>query len=443
MIPHAIDFLPPAPKVSKPNGAHSARLSDPAADSDVTPTEFSMALAQLSEQPNASAPRTQPERTVTEKDHSAKNQGLRAHAEQDRANTAKNQRLITTDWTVQPSVPSNWTRFTMKGASTLHQDQLNSRLPGQNRELSFAPTDGPKTDHQRVPMPADSLAPRFSVQLAAPKSDASPQRSEAHKKISRQIGQTKTIAPKKQMVLDSKVQQSLHPKGQTRAQSAAYLPHTTTIESASPQHTIKVATNGAMTAINSEHAEGFASVLSASALQPAGTGIPTLTAGHLMSAEASTPGMVSHLDLPIQHPHWPKHLGQSLMRIATHDATGQTSAQIRLDPPHLGPLQVSLHIQEGQINAQFFSPHAFVRQSVEQALPQLFEQFNQAGLELGNTFVGEEKHPSNEDLFGEQETQRSATGSLSHEDTQTNHDSHNLQSRQHYSHPQSIINTFA
>src|SRR5690625_7664104 len=103
-----------------------------------------------------------------------------------------------------------------------------------------------------------------------------------------------------------------------------------------------------MTAINSEHAEGFASVLSASALQPAGTGIPTLTAGHLMSAEASTPGMVSHLDLPIQHPHWPKHLGQSLMRIATHDATGHNCAQLRLDPPHLGHLHVSLHIPSSE-----------------------------------------------------------------------------------------------
>src|SRR5690625_7669997 len=107
-------------------------------------------------------------------------------------------------------------------------------------------------------MPSVSLDTRFIEQRATPKSYASHQRSEAHKKISRQIGQTKTIAPKKQMVLDSKVQQSLHPKGQTRAQSAAYLPHTTTIESASPQHTIKAANNGAMTAINSEHASSEA-----------------------------------------------------------------------------------------------------------------------------------------------------------------------------------------
>lgn len=131
----------------------------------------------------------------------------------------------------------------------------------------------------------------------------------------------------------------------------------------------------------------------AASLAPVTTGTSN---SQTLGAAQPMPMAENAFELDLQNAQWAKQLGKNLLRIAPQGATGQSIAQIRLDPPHLGPLQVSLHIQEGQISAQFFSPHAFVRQSIEQALPQLFEQFNQAGLELGHTFVGEEQseqHP--------------------------------------------------
>lgn len=105
----------------------------------------------------------------------------------------------------------------------------------------------------------------------------------------------------------------------------------------------------------------------------------------------STPQMQAELPVPLNHPQWPARLGQSLIQFSQQADTGTHSAQLRLDPPHLGPLQITLYIDEGLINAQFYSPHVQVRQSIELALPQLLEQFNQAGLSLGQTHVGSEQ----------------------------------------------------
>ena len=113
-----------------------------------------------------------------------------------------------------------------------------------------------------------------------------------------------------------------------------------------------------------------------------------------LAPSMSTPQMQAELPVALNHPQWPARLGQSLIQFSQQADTGTHSAQLRLDPPHLGPLQITLHIDEGLVNAQFYSPHVQVRQSIELALPQLLEQFNQAGLSLGQTHVGSEQQSS-------------------------------------------------
>lgn len=130
----------------------------------------------------------------------------------------------------------------------------------------------------------------------------------------------------------------------------------------------------------------FAALHVNQALQPLGSGAFTAT--------LPSPAAQGEFNVPLQHPQWGKQLGQNILRIAQQHGTGTQTAQLRLDPPHLGPLHITLHINESQVSAQFFSPHAQVRHSVEQALPQLFEQFNQAGIELGQTHVGSEQQPT-------------------------------------------------
>src|SRR3546814_884422 len=66
------------------------------------------------------------------------------------------------------------------------------------------------------------------------------------------------------------------------------------------------------------------------------------------------------------------------------------TAELRLDPPELGPLRISINLSDNVAHAVFVSPHAAVRQTVENALPQLQQLLAQAGISLGQTSVSDQ-----------------------------------------------------
>jgi len=104
---------------------------------------------------------------------------------------------------------------------------------------------------------------------------------------------------------------------------------------------------------------------------------------------------------PLASPHWGRELGQRLVTLTRH-ADGDThSAELRLDPPELGPLRVTLTLSEGMAQAAFVSPHAHVRHSIEAALEQLQATLAQSGIELGHTSVSDQ-HEQNTDAFSPQ-----------------------------------------
>ncbi len=84
-------------------------------------------------------------------------------------------------------------------------------------------------------------------------------------------------------------------------------------------------------------------------------------------------------------PDWGQAMNQQVLLAAQGQ---QQFATLHLNPPQLGPLEVHLQMHDGQIQAQFVSAHAVVRQAVEAALPQLRDVFAGAGLSLGQTSVG-------------------------------------------------------
>jgi len=63
------------------------------------------------------------------------------------------------------------------------------------------------------------------------------------------------------------------------------------------------------------------------------------------------------------------------------------SAQLTLNPEHLGPIQVTLDMKHDQATAVFVTSHEAVRQAIEASLPQLRDMFTQAGLNLGHAQV--------------------------------------------------------
>lgn len=99
-------------------------------------------------------------------------------------------------------------------------------------------------------------------------------------------------------------------------------------------------------------------------------------------AEAPTPPGVA---TPVTSPAWGKDFGDSVVWMSRHNLQ---TAQLNLNPPQMGPVQITLNISGDQATAVFASPHAEVRQAIQDALPQLREMLAGSGINLGQANVG-------------------------------------------------------
>ncbi|MGE5384941.1 MAG: flagellar hook-length control protein FliK [Betaproteobacteria bacterium] len=88
---------------------------------------------------------------------------------------------------------------------------------------------------------------------------------------------------------------------------------------------------------------------------------------------------------PLGDSRWSQDFGEKLVWMANSD---RQSAQININPPQLGPVQITLDIKGGEATAYFASPHGEVRQAIESALPHLREMLAGAGIDLGQANVG-------------------------------------------------------
>lgn len=140
--------------------------------------------------------------------------------------------------------------------------------------------------------------------------------------------------------------------------------------------------------------------------------LPALDAS-LLAQLSATPGtlpanspaalpsaMTLAIATPVQSPEWGAAMGRQMITLAQQAQGSIQSADIRLDPPELGPLRITLQMQDGMAHAMITSPHAQVRQALEQSLQQLQQQFAENGLTLGQADVGDQ-HASHE-AFREQ-----------------------------------------
>lgn len=124
---------------------------------------------------------------------------------------------------------------------------------------------------------------------------------------------------------------------------------------------------------------------------------------------AVAPVLQTSIATPVHSPDWSAALGRQFISLA-QQAQGQIqSADIRLDPPELGPLRITLQIQDGVAHAMITSPHAQVRHAIEQSLQQLQQQFADNGLSLGQADVGDQ-HASHQHFQEQLAAQRQNNG---------------------------------
>jgi flagellar hook-length control protein FliK len=105
------------------------------------------------------------------------------------------------------------------------------------------------------------------------------------------------------------------------------------------------------------------------------------------SISLDSPALTPALSQDVGSSEWGEALGQQLLHMGK---AGQESAELQLNPPGLGPLKITLSMNDHQIQAAFVSAHASVRAAVEAALPQLRAAMADNGINLGDASVGAE-----------------------------------------------------
>ncbi|SAL63098.1 flagellar hook-length control protein FliK [Caballeronia humi] len=121
--------------------------------------------------------------------------------------------------------------------------------------------------------------------------------------------------------------------------------------------------------------------LHASALQAASANSGTSGAQGTMAA-ATSAAIAPHVGSSA----WDDAFSQKVVFLSN---AHQQSAELTLNPKDLGPLQVTLQVNDNHAHALFVSQHAQVREAVEAALPKLREAMEANGISLGSTSVND------------------------------------------------------
>lgn len=113
-----------------------------------------------------------------------------------------------------------------------------------------------------------------------------------------------------------------------------------------------------------------------------------IAAPHQNSGTAAQSGTTAlNVATPVRDPSWSNDVGQKIVWMASNE---KQSAQLTLNPPQMGPIEISLNLTKDSASAYFVSANAEVRQALEAALPKLREMLASVGVELGQANVGAE-----------------------------------------------------
>ncbi|MGA7538044.1 MAG: flagellar hook-length control protein FliK [Steroidobacteraceae bacterium] len=118
------------------------------------------------------------------------------------------------------------------------------------------------------------------------------------------------------------------------------------------------------------------------------TSLPLMAGSAAVAAQHTKPDPTAMaLSSPVGSSAWTDELGAKLTWMA---GQGIESASLRLSPEHLGPLQVSISVHDGQASVWFGAAQPDTRAALQQSLPQLRQLFANQGLTLADAGVSRE-----------------------------------------------------
>jgi len=143
------------------------------------------------------------------------------------------------------------------------------------------------------------------------------------------------------------------------------------------------------------------------------------------------------INTPVSHDKWGDEFNQKITWLTNQK---EQTAELHLNPPQLGPMDVVLKVSGDQATALFTSPHAAVREAVEQALPRLREMLADSGIMLGNATVSDQAPRNRQENQGNHSSDsRSSVGGISDSNASGSRDIRVSQINRH----NGIVDTFA
>lgn len=151
-----------------------------------------------------------------------------------------------------------------------------------------------------------------------------------------------------------------------------------------------------MVAAGAAKADGAGKALPAAATSSAAMNLSGLQARLAGDARAVT--TQTSVQTPVGQPQWPAAVAEKVMWMSSQKIS---AADIRLDPPELGSLHVRVSVNnQDQTTVTFVSPHAAVREALDQNAFKLREMFSGEGLNLADVNVSDQS--AAEQFSGEQ-----------------------------------------
>jgi len=92
------------------------------------------------------------------------------------------------------------------------------------------------------------------------------------------------------------------------------------------------------------------------------------------------------LTKPITHPDWSKDLGNQIIWMNNKEIS---TAEIKMNPEHLGPISVRIDLSQDQASVQFTAQHAAVKEALEASIPKLSEMLGTQQLNLTNVTISQ------------------------------------------------------
>ena len=96
---------------------------------------------------------------------------------------------------------------------------------------------------------------------------------------------------------------------------------------------------------------------------------------------------VAPLSRPLSHPQWNEDLGE---RIVWMNSRGISSAEIKMNPEHMGPISVRIDMNQDQATIAFTAQNSAVRDALEASFPKLRDMLSAQQVNLADVSVSQQ-----------------------------------------------------